>query len=136
MAKILVAGGAGFIGSHLAERLLQQGNEVIAIDNFCTGTRKNIELLEKNKNFSFLEQDILEPPEIEEKVEQLYNCASPASPLDFAKIPVEIMLTNSLGIKNLLDFCVEKKHVFCRHQHQRFTAIRLNTRKKKLTGET
>ena len=66
--KIIVAGGAGFIGSHLCERLLEEGNEVIALDNFCTGTKKNIELLEKNKNFSFLEHDIQEPLEIEEKI--------------------------------------------------------------------
>ena len=110
--KIIVAGGAGFIGSHLCERLLEEENEVIALDNFCTGTKKNIELLEKNKNFSFLEHDIQEPLEIEEKISQVYNCASPASPVDFSKIPIEIMLTNSLGIKNLLDFCLEKKARF------------------------
>ncbi|HLD59064.1 MAG TPA: UDP-glucuronic acid decarboxylase family protein [archaeon] len=110
--KIIVAGGAGFIGSHLCERLIEEENEVIALDNFCTGTKKNIELLEKNKNFSFLEHDIQEPLEIEEKISQVYNCASPASPVDFSKIPIEIMLTNSLGIKNLLDFCLEKKARF------------------------
>ena len=112
MGTVLVAGAGGFIGSNLCERLLNEGNNVIAIDNFSSGSKKNIDFLSKFGNFSFLEHDVVEPIGISEKVSQVYNCASPASPIDFAKIPIEILLTNSLGVKNLLDFCLEKKARF------------------------
>jgi UDP-glucuronate decarboxylase len=109
---IIVAGAAGFIGSNLAERLLKEKNKVIGIDNFSSSSRQNIGFLCKFENFSFLEHNIQEPLELKENISQLYNCASPASPIDFAKIPIEILMTNSLGVKNLLDFCLEKKARF------------------------
>ncbi|MDD5148130.1 MAG: SDR family oxidoreductase [Candidatus ainarchaeum sp.] len=112
MKTIAVAGAAGFIGSNLCERLLKEGSAVIGIDNFASSSRKNIDFLSEFGNFSFLEHNVQEPLEIKENVSQLYNCASPASPVDFAKIPIEILMTNSLGIKNLLDFCLEKKARF------------------------
>ncbi|MDD5162597.1 MAG: SDR family oxidoreductase [Candidatus ainarchaeum sp.] len=109
MKTIIVAGAAGFIGSNLSERLLKEGNRVIGIDNFASSSRKNIEPLSEFENFSFFEHDVQEPLELGENVSQVYNCASPASPIDFAKIPIEILMTNSLGMKNLLDFCLQKK---------------------------
>ena len=109
MKTIVVAGGAGFIGSHLCERLLKDGEKVVCVDNFVTGSKKNVETLMQNENFNLLEHNITKPIEVEEEVDQIYNMASPASPVDFPRIPIEILLTSSLGLKNLLDFAIEKK---------------------------
>jgi len=112
MKTILVTGGAGFIGSHLCEALLAKGNKVICLDNFVTGSRENIKHLEGSKNFSLVEHDVTKPIVLDEKVDQIYNMASPASPIDFQKMPIEILLTNSFGTKNLLDLAFEKKARF------------------------
>jgi len=107
--SILVAGGAGFIGSHLCERLLSEGNKVICIDNLSSGCKDNIENI-KSKDFKFIKKDIVElnPSEIKEKVDEIYHLASRASPVHFEKFPIHIMLTNSYGTKNLLDLAYEK----------------------------
>ncbi len=100
--KILVAGGAGFIGSHLVDRLLNDGHTVDVIDNFVTGRKENIAHLTENSQFTLIEQDIVkEVPD--KKYDRIYNLASPASPIDFAKIPFEILMVGSMGHKNLLD---------------------------------
>jgi len=112
MKTVVVTGGAGFIGSHLCERLLKQGNKVICVDNFVTGRKENVNHLAKDKNFSLVEHDLVKPLEIEAKIDCLFNLASPASPIDFAKIPVEILMVNSLGVKNALDFCLENRARF------------------------
>lgn len=112
MKTAVVTGGAGFIGSHLCEALLEKGMRVVCIDNFSTGAMENIAHLERNPAFSLLEQDITVPFEIKGNVGFVYNLASPASPSDFPKIPIEILLTNSVGTKNALDFAVEKKARF------------------------
>ena len=109
MKTIVVAGGAGFIGSHLCERLLKDGERVICVDSFVTGSKENVEALMENENFNLLEHDITKPLEVEGKIDQIYNMASPASPIDFPRIPIEILLTSSLGLKNLLDLAIEKK---------------------------
>jgi len=108
----VVSGGAGFIGSHLCDFLLAKGNKVICIDNFVTGSRKNIAHLEGNKNFSLLEADITQEFEVKEKVDEVYNLSSPASPVDFPKIPIEILLVNSIGTKNLLELAAKNKARF------------------------
>jgi len=99
--KILVTGGAGFIGSHLCQFLLEKENQVICLDNFFTGQKRNIEPFLKNKNFQLLEQDVTEPFNI--KVDQIYNLACPASPLHYQKTPVETIRTNVLGAINCLE---------------------------------
>lgn len=100
--KILVAGGAGFIGSHLVDRLIALKHQVHVVDNLVTGRMDNIAHLSNEKNFKFFNHDIVEEVP-NEAYDRIYNMASPASPIDFAKIPIEIMLTGSIGHKNLLD---------------------------------
>jgi len=111
-SMIVVSGGAGFIGSHLCERLLKEGNRVICIDNFVTGRKENVQLLLQDEKFSLVEQDITKPFSLDEKVEQVYNMASPASPVDFAKIPLEILAVNSVGTRNMLDLASLNKARF------------------------
>jgi len=109
MNSVLVTGGAGFIGSHLCEALLAKGSKVVCIDNFVTGKEKNVEHLLPDKNFLLVEEDIVDAIDVEGKFSRVYNLASPASPADFPKIPVEILLANSLGTKNALDFAAKNK---------------------------
>jgi len=112
MGRILVAGGAGFIGSHLCDALLAQGHEVICVDNFITGSETNIKHLMGNPQFTLLKKDISKD-EIEiEGLTHIFNLASPASPADFEKIPEEIALTNSLGTLKLLSLVVKTKARF------------------------
>lgn len=101
MKKVLVSGGAGFIGSHLCEKLLQKGYFVVCLDNLFTGSKKNIKTLLENENFRFIEQDIIEPLDIE--VNQIYNLACPASPPHYQHDPIKTTKTSVLGILNMLD---------------------------------
>jgi UDP-glucuronate decarboxylase len=100
---ILIAGGAGFIGSHLCDALLAEGNKILCVDNLITGSKKNIEHNLINSNFSFYNLDITEPLSFREKIDEIYNFASPASPIDFSKIPLKILKVNSIGSENLLE---------------------------------
>ncbi len=102
MAKtILVTGGAGFIGSHLCERLLSEGNKVICLDNFFTGTRENIQKLTANPDFEVIEHDVTEP--IDLKVDEIYNLACPASPPHYQYDPIKTTKTSVLGAINMLE---------------------------------
>jgi UDP-glucuronate decarboxylase len=98
--RILVTGGAGFIGSHLCERLLREGNEVICLDNFFTGRRENVYQLIDDKRFELLRHDIIEPLLLE--VDQIYNLACPASPVHYQYNPVKTVKTNVMGTINML----------------------------------
>ncbi len=101
MAKrILVTGGAGFIGSHLVERLLEQGNEVICVDNFFTGSKRNIVHLLDNPYFEVIRHDIVFPLYVE--VDEIYNFASPASPVHYQYNPIKTVKTNVIGTINML----------------------------------
>lgn len=106
--KILITGGAGFIGSHLCERLLDNGNKVICLDNLFTGSKKNIQHLLKSKNFKFIRSDIIESFFIKEKIDQIYNLACPASPIHYQVNAIRTIKANTIGMINVLGFA--KKH--------------------------
>lgn len=105
---VLVTGGAGFIGSHLCEELLKE-NKVICVDNLSTGDCKNVEHLMGNKNFKFIEHDVSKPLNMKEVVDLIFHLASPASPIDYQKLPIETMMANSLGTLNILNLAREKR---------------------------
>ncbi|MGN1125367.1 MAG: UDP-glucuronic acid decarboxylase family protein [Candidatus Gastranaerophilaceae bacterium] len=105
--SILVTGGAGFIGSHLCEKLLEQGNYVICLDNFFTGSKKNIEHLFGNKNFEFIRHDIVEPILIE--ADEIFNLACPASPIHYQYNPIKTIKTSVLGVTNMLGLAKRAK---------------------------
>src|SRR3954464_1311484 len=98
--RILVTGGAGFIGSHLCERLLGEGNEVLCLDNFFTGRRENIFHLLDNPRFELVRHDVTEPILLE--VDQIYNLACPASPIHYQYNPIKTVKTNVMGTINML----------------------------------
>ena len=108
MKSILVTGGAGFIGSHLCERLLLENNRVICVDNFLTGKKENIIGFLNNPNFKLIEKDIVEPISVEEKIDEIYNLACPASPIHYQKDPVQTMKINTIGMINVLNLAKEK----------------------------
>jgi UDP-glucuronate decarboxylase len=98
--RILVTGGAGFIGSHLCERLVREGHDVICLDNFFTGRRENIFPLLENPRFELVRHDVIEPILLE--VDQIYNLACPASPIHYQYNPVKTVKTNVMGAINML----------------------------------
>jgi UDP-glucuronate decarboxylase len=100
MKKILITGGAGFVGSHLCERLLNEGNEVLCLDNYFTGDKKNILKLLDNPYFEMIRHDITEPYYAE--VDEIYNLACPASPVHYQFNPIKTMKTSVMGAINML----------------------------------
>jgi len=105
--KILVTGGAGFLGSHLCKKLIDEGNEVICLDNFFTGNKKNIEQLMENKKFKLIEYDVIEPIDLE--ADQIYHLACPASPIHYQFNPIKTIKTNVVGSINMLDLALRTK---------------------------
>ena len=101
MKKILVTGGAGFLGSHLTAKLIELGHKVWCLDNFCTGQRENISKLLDNENFTLLRHDVTEPFDLD--IDEIYNLACPASPPQYQFDPVKTVRTNILGAMNVLD---------------------------------
>lgn len=99
--RILVTGGAGFLGSHLTERPLEQGREVICADNLFTGTKRNIERLHSNPRFEFMRHDVTAPLYVE--VDEIYNLACPASPIRYQHDPVQTTKTCVQGTINVLE---------------------------------
>lgn len=105
MKKILITGGAGFIGSHLCKRLLTEGNEIICLDNFYTGSKDNVKDLLDNKNFKLITHDITE--KFSAQVDEIYNLACPASPPHYQYDPIKTMETSVLGVSNMLKLAKE-----------------------------
>ena len=110
--KILITGGAGFIGSHLCERFLKDGHSVTAIDNLLTGRISNIEALFKNQKFTFIKQDVTNFLHVPGRVDAILHFASPASPVDYAKYPIPTLKVGALGTHKALGLAKEKGAIF------------------------
>lgn len=106
--RVLVLGGAGFIGTHLCHRLLVEGKEVICVDNFATGQISNIEVLLTEDFFEFIEHDIINPFNIEGNIDEIYNLACPASPVQYQKDPIKTFKTSVVGSMNALELARKK----------------------------
>ena len=100
--RTLITGGAGFIGSHLCERFLADGHEVVAVDNLLTGSLENLDLFRGNPRFRFVGHDVSNPLKVREKVDNVLHFASPASPVDYLDFPIQTLKVGSLGTHNAL----------------------------------
>lgn len=106
--RILITGAAGFLGSHLCDRFIEEGFSVIAMDNFITGSEENVSHLMQNSNFTFINHDVTEFIKIEGDLDYILHFASPASPIDYLKIPIQTLKVGSLGTHNLLGLAKAK----------------------------
>ena len=107
MSRIVVLGGAGFLGSHLCDALVKRGDEVVVVDNFSTGSKNNLQQLNSAKNFSVVDADICEPIEIAGRVDLVLNFASPASPKKYLQIPIQTLQAGSLGTENAVQLALK-----------------------------
>lgn len=131
--RILVTGGAGFLGSHLCDRLIEQGNDVICIDNLFTGSKDNIRHLMGNPYFEFIRHDVTEPIYVE--VDQIYNLACPASPIHYQYDPIKTGKTSVLGALHTLGLANAcPMQGSCRQVQVKYTEIRRSTHSRKATG--
>ncbi|MEP7009604.1 MAG: UDP-glucuronic acid decarboxylase family protein [Acidobacteriota bacterium] len=112
MKRAVVTGGAGFLGSHLCERLLAEGHRVTAVDNLLTGSRDNLAHLVDHPAFSFVEHDVTRPFEIDGEVDYVLHFASPASPIDYLELPIQTLKVGSLGTHNALGLAKAKSARF------------------------
>jgi len=110
--RILITGGAGFLGSHLCDRLIKEGHSVICMDNLITGSLKNIAHLMKNKDFKFVRQDVTEYIKIDEPLDYVVHFASPASPIDYQRYPIQTLKVGALGAHKTLGLAKAKKAKF------------------------
>ncbi|HJQ30002.1 MAG TPA: UDP-glucuronic acid decarboxylase family protein [Rubrobacter sp.] len=104
--RALVTGGAGFLGSHLCERLLSEGYSVVCVDNLSTGVLENVAHLEEDSGFEHVDHDVAVPFGIHGALDEVYHFASPASPVDFERIPIEILKAGAIGTHNALDLAL------------------------------
>ena len=107
MARVVVLGGAGFLGSHLCDALLRRGDEVVAVDNFCTGSKDNVKHLASTKSFSLIDGDICDGIPVAGKVDLIFNFASPASPKQYLKMPLETLRVGSVGTENAIKLALQ-----------------------------
>lgn len=111
MKRVLVTGAAGFLGSHICSRFLNENFEVLGMDNFITGSTNNVAILSKHQNFEFIEHDVSNFIKVEGEIDYILHFASPASPIDYLKIPIQTLKVGSLGTHNLLGLAKAKKAV-------------------------
>ena len=112
MARVLITGGAGFLGSHLCDKFINNGYEVICMDNFVTGSPNNIAHLFGNKNFKFIEHDVTEYIYVDGPLDYILHFASPASPIDYLKLPIQTLKVGSLGTHKTLGLAKKKNARF------------------------
>jgi dTDP-glucose 4,6-dehydratase len=110
--RILITGGAGFIGSHLCDRFLAEGHEVVCLDNLLTGSTDNIAHLAGNRKFSFIHHDVTNYIFVEGKIDAILHFASPASPVDYQNFPIQTLKVGSLGTHKALGLAKEKRAKF------------------------
>jgi len=110
--RVLVDGGAGFLGSHLCERLLARGCEVLCLDSLITGRRENLQPLLANPRFRFLQHDITNPITVDGPLDVVWHMASPASPVDYGRYPIQTLKVGALGTHNILGLCKAKGAAF------------------------
>ncbi|MBI3251719.1 MAG: SDR family oxidoreductase [Candidatus Omnitrophica bacterium] len=110
--RLLITGGAGFLGSHLCERFVNDGHEVLAADNLITGSKENIRALLKRKKFRFIRRDVSEAFVVPQKLDAILHFASPASPPDYLKRPIETLKAGAMGTHRLLEIARQKKCAF------------------------
>ncbi len=106
--RVLIAGAAGFIGSHLCDRLLGEGHEVVAVDNFLTGSPRNLAHLKGHPRFTLIRHDIIEPLDAADPLDVIFHLASPASPKDYLEHPIETLRAGAEGSRNLLELALRK----------------------------
>lgn len=112
MARVLITGGAGFLGSHLCDKFIEAGDEVICMDNFITGSPDNIAHLFGNKKFKFIEHDVTEYIYVDGNIDYILHFASPASPIDYLKLPIQTLKVGSLGTHKTLGLAKAKNARF------------------------
>ena len=112
MQRVLITGAAGFLGSHLADRFLTEGYEVVGVDNFITGSDQNISNLQEHEGFSFLNHDISTSLYLSEELDGVLHFASPASPVDYLELPIQTLKVGSLGTHNMLGLSLAKSARF------------------------
>jgi dTDP-glucose 4,6-dehydratase len=112
MARILVSGGAGFVGSHLCRRLRERGDAVVCVDNLCTGDRRNVADLDGSAAFQFVRHDVTAPLDLDGPLDAVLHLASPASPVDYQRLPLETLAAGSSGTRNLLALAGRKRARF------------------------
>ena len=112
MARVLITGGVGFIGSHLCQSFLERGHEVLCVDNFSTGNRENVAPFSSHPSFTFVEQNVTQFIHVDGPLDMVLHFASPASPVDYMELPIPTLKVGSLGTHNALGLAKDKKALF------------------------